>query len=120
MRLGVLLVTILLLGVVVPTTSMLGSEPLQDLQPPLSNDIRQSEARSPTYAVSPANGLTTGGEEITITGSGFNDTLTGGTGNDTISGGAGTDIINGGNGNDILYAVSSGSSNDATFNGWVL
>ena len=73
MRLGVLLVTILLLGVVVPTTSMLGSEPLQDLQPPLSNDIRQSEARSPTYAVSPANGLTTGGEEITITGSGFSD-----------------------------------------------
>jgi hypothetical protein len=73
MRLDVFFVTVLLLGVVLPATSMLSGEHHQDIQSNLYNDIRQSDARSSTSTVSPVSGWTTGGEEITITGSGFSN-----------------------------------------------
>ena len=73
MRLLTLWVTVMLLGVALPSVHLLADDSQQGIQSNLSNDIRQSDARSSTYTVSPANGWTSGGEEITITGSGFSD-----------------------------------------------
>ena len=73
MRLLTLWVTVMLLGVAFPSVHLLADDSQQGIQSNLSNDIRQSDARSSTYTVSPANGWTSGGEEITITGSGFSD-----------------------------------------------
>ena len=73
MRLLTLWVTVMLLGVALPSGHLLADDSQQGIQSNLSNDIRQSDARSSTYTVSPANGWTSGGEEITITGSGFSD-----------------------------------------------
>ena len=73
MRLLTLWVTVMLLGVAFPSVHLLADDSQQGIQSNLSTDIRQSDARSSTYTVSPANGWTSGGEEITITGSGFSD-----------------------------------------------
>ena len=67
------MVTILLLCMIL-TPSLLSDDRQQsDAQPSSSQDVHNVGERATTYSVSPANGWTTGGEEITITGSGFLD-----------------------------------------------
>jgi len=73
MRAAVLVVSVMLLAVALPTFDMLGGEQGLGAQSNLSNDVRQSDARSSNSTVSPVSGWTTGGEEITITGSGFSN-----------------------------------------------
>lgn len=73
MRIGLYLVTMLLLGV--PFLNAIGfsdDNPLDTLND-FSDQSQHSTARSSTYTVSPASGWTTGGEELAITGSGFSD-----------------------------------------------
>jgi len=73
MRVALCLVTLVLLGV--PFGHMIASNddgPLDSVFD-LDHDSSNSAARSSSYTVSPASGWTTGGEELTITGSGFSD-----------------------------------------------
>ena len=73
MRITLVLVTLLLLGV--PFANTITSNDGQGLDA-LSNfddDSSNTAARSSSYIVSPASGWTTGGEEITISGSGFSN-----------------------------------------------
>ena len=67
------MVTVLLLGMTATPSLLLGDEHQSDAQPSFSQDVHTVGERSTTYNVSPVNGWTTGGEEITITGSGFLD-----------------------------------------------
>ena len=71
MRLGMYLVTVLLLampwGHIITTNDGLPGHSLSDFE----NDSIQYAARTSSYTVSPSSGWTTGGEELTITGSGF-------------------------------------------------
>ena len=68
MRTCVFLVTVLLLGVSFSSGLPLFVQEEVDLESP---HVHQSGERSSTYTVNPTTGWTTGGEEITITGSGF-------------------------------------------------
>ncbi|WP_438995782.1 IPT/TIG domain-containing protein, partial [Poseidonia sp.] len=52
---------------------VLGDEHQSDANLPISQDAHTVGQRTTTYSVSPVNGWTTGGEEITITGTGFLD-----------------------------------------------
>ena len=71
MRSAFVLVTLLLLSVVaVPADSIESTKQLEN-QAPHSIDVQQTAARTSTFNVTPSSGWTTGGEEITITGSGF-------------------------------------------------
>ena len=67
------MVTILLLGMIATPSLLLGDEYGSDANLSLSQDAYTVGERTTTYGVSPVNGWTTGGEEITITGTGFLD-----------------------------------------------
>ena len=73
MRISLSLVTLLLLMVPFGHAITSSGEHRIDALTDDSDINLQSIARSSTFTVSPANGWTTGGEEITITGSGFSD-----------------------------------------------
>ena len=73
MRLRIFIVTILLLGMIATPSLLLGDEYGSDANLSLSQDAYTVGERTTTYGVSPVNGWTTGGEEITITGTGFLD-----------------------------------------------
>ena len=72
-RLRIFMVTILLLGMIATPSLLLGDEHQSDANFSLSQDAHTVGERTTTYSVSPVNGWTTGGEEITITGTGFLD-----------------------------------------------
>ena len=67
------MVTILLLGMIATPSLLLGDEHQSDANLSLSQDAQTVDERTTTYSVSPVHGSTTGGEEITITGTGFLD-----------------------------------------------
>ena len=71
MRFSLLVVTLLLLGVpfghIVTTSDVHNIDALSNFEDESSN----TAARSSSFTVAPSSGWTTGGEEITITGSGF-------------------------------------------------
>ena len=71
MRVNSVLVTLLLLLVTLTPVILLEDVPQTDVESEFSQDVRSSSERAITYSVSPADGWTTGGEEITITGTGF-------------------------------------------------
>ncbi|MGY8746398.1 MAG: IPT/TIG domain-containing protein, partial [Candidatus Poseidoniales archaeon] len=73
MRTGLYLVTLLLLSVSFGHIVTSNDEGFIDAVFDFGEDSRNSAARSSSYTVSPASGWTTGGEEMTITGSGFTD-----------------------------------------------
>ena len=73
MRVNSALVTLLLLLVTLTPVILLEDVPQTDVESEFSQDVRSSSERAITYSVSPADGWTTGGEEITITGTGFLD-----------------------------------------------
>ena len=73
MRLRILMVTVLLLVMTATPSLLLGDEHQLDANFSLSQDAHTVGERTTTYSVSPVNGWTTGGEEITITGTGFLD-----------------------------------------------
>ena len=73
MRGKLFLVTLLFLGMTVTPSFLLGDEHQSDANLPTSQDAHTVGQRTTAYSVSPVNGWTTGGEEITITGSGFLD-----------------------------------------------
>ncbi|MFL2948971.1 MAG: IPT/TIG domain-containing protein, partial [Candidatus Poseidoniaceae archaeon] len=73
MRISLFLVTLLLLMVPFGHAITSSGEHRIDALTDDSDINLQSIARSSTYTVSPASGWTTGGEEITITGTGFSD-----------------------------------------------
>ena len=64
------LVTVLLLGVSFSSGLPLFAQEEVDVT---SSNVHQAGERSSSYIVSPASGWTTGGEEITISGSGFSN-----------------------------------------------
>ena len=68
MRTCMFMVTVLLLGVSFSSGLPLFVQEEVDVESP---NVHQSGERSSTYTVNPTTGWTTGGEEITITGSGF-------------------------------------------------
>ena len=68
-----LVVTILLLGMILAPSFLFDDRQQSDAQSSFSQDVHTVAERTTTYSVSPANGWTTGGEEITITGTGFLD-----------------------------------------------
>ena len=73
MRTSLYLVTLLLLAA--PFLHLIGhaDEYRDDVLANPNDQTHSSAGRSSSYTVSPANGWTTGGEEITITGSGFSN-----------------------------------------------
>ena len=73
MRISLSLVTLLLLMAPFGHAITSSGEHRIDALTDGSDMSLQSMARSSSYTVSPANGWTTGGEELTITGSGFSD-----------------------------------------------
>ena len=73
MRVKLFLVTLLFLGMTVTPSFLLGDEPQSNAHLQISQDGHPVGERTTAYSVSPVNGWTTGGEEITITGSGFLD-----------------------------------------------
>ena len=68
-----LVVTVLLLGMILAPSFLFDDRQQSDEQSSFSQDVHTVAERTTTYSVSPVNGWTTGGEEITITGSGFLD-----------------------------------------------
>jgi len=68
-----LLVTTLLLGAILTPSLLFDDSQQSDAQSSFSQEAHAAGERTTTYSVSPVNGWTTGGEEITITGSGFLD-----------------------------------------------
>ena len=72
-RLRILMVTVLLLVMTATPSLLLGDEHQLDANFSLSQDAHTVGERTTTYSLSPVNGWTTGGEEITITGTGFLD-----------------------------------------------
>ena len=85
MRTGLYLVTLLLLSVSFGHIVTSNDEGFIDAVFDFGEDSRNSAARSSSYTVSPASGWTTGGEEMTITGSGFTDLAFSNTTNDGIN-----------------------------------
>ena len=73
MRHALVLVTLLLLSVVIVPADSIDSTKQLENQAFHSIDVQQTAARTSTFNVTPSTGWTTGGEEITITGSGFSD-----------------------------------------------
>ena len=73
MRTGLYLVTLLLLTLPFGYIVTSNDEGIIDEAFDFGEDSHNSAARSSSYTVSPASGWTTGGEELTITGSGFSD-----------------------------------------------
>jgi len=72
-RVKLFVVTLLFLGMTVTPSFLLGDEPQSNAHLQISQDAHTVGQRTTAYSVSPVNGWTTGGEEITITGSGFLD-----------------------------------------------
>ena len=68
-----LVVTVLLLGMILAQSFLFDDRQQSDEQSSFSQDVHTVAERTTTYSVSPVNGWTTGGEEITITGFGFLD-----------------------------------------------
>ena len=73
MRVNTVMVSVLLLLMALTPVLLLGDESQTDGTSEFSHDVHEAGGRSITYSVSPTNGWTTGGEEITITGTGFLD-----------------------------------------------
>jgi len=67
------MVSALLLVVALTPFLMMGNQHPTDSTADFSQNVHEAAGRSTTYSMSPANGWTTGGEELTITGTGFLD-----------------------------------------------
>ena len=72
MRLSVFLVTVVLLVVSCSPMIQFGDVPISN-QELVIDEVQHSAKNSANFTISPSSGWTTGGEEITITGTGFLD-----------------------------------------------